>query len=82
MGPLINRHDAVASRKGKQAMTDQEADTIVGHQPTWALRNMAKALRMAVWLNTADDEKRLQAALIVLGARARALRGHNRPDGQ
>ena len=63
-------------------MTYQEADAIVGRQPTFALRNMAKALRMCPWLNTANDEKRLQAALIVLGARAKALRGHNAPNGQ
>jgi hypothetical protein len=61
-------------------MTFFEADAIVGRQPTWALRNMVKALRMCPWLNTADDEKRLQAALIVL--QRRALGGHNTPSGQ
>jgi hypothetical protein len=39
-----------------------EAKKIVGNQPTWALKNMVKALNMLPWLNTAEDELRLKAA--------------------
>ena len=43
-----------------------EAKKIVGNQPTWALKNMVKALKMLPWRNTAEDEQRLIAAKIVL----------------
>jgi len=43
-----------------------EAKKIVGNQPTWALKNMVKALNMLPLLNTAEDEQRLIAAKIVL----------------
>jgi len=43
-----------------------EAKKIVGNQPTWALKNMVKALKMLPLLNTAEDELNLQAAKIVL----------------
>jgi hypothetical protein len=46
-----------------------EAKQIVGNQPTWALKNMVKALNMLPWLNTEEDELRLQAAKIVLKER-------------
>jgi hypothetical protein len=48
-----------------------EAKKIVGNQPTWALQNMVKALKMLPALNTAEDELNLQAAKIVLKERAR-----------
>jgi hypothetical protein len=35
-------------------MTIEEAKKIVGNQPTWALKNMVKALNMLPWLNTAE----------------------------
>ena len=47
-------------------MTIDQAKKIVGNQPTWALKNMVKALNMLPALNTAEDEIRLIAAKIVL----------------
>lgn len=47
-------------------MTLQEAKQLVGNQPTWALKNMIKALKMLPALNTAEDEQRLIAAKVVL----------------
>jgi hypothetical protein len=47
-------------------MTKEEAWKIVGNQPRFAIRNMAKALSMMTWLNTAEDERRLKAAKICL----------------
>ena len=46
-----------------------EAKKIVGNQPTWALKNMVKALQMLPWRNTAEDELRLKAARVVLKER-------------
>ncbi len=54
-------------------MTRLEAREILGNQPKWALRNMARALSMLTRLNTKEDWNRL-AALRVLGYRPR-LRG-------
>jgi hypothetical protein len=50
---------------------DFESKKIVGNQPTWALRNMVKALKMLPAINTAEDELNLQAAKIVLKERAK-----------
>ena len=50
-------------------MTIEEAKKIVGNQPSWALKNMVKALTMLPWLNTAEDELRLEAAKVVLKSR-------------
>lgn len=50
-------------------MTLQEAKALVGNQPTFALRNMVKALNMLPYLNTADDLERLEAAKLVLKSR-------------
>ena len=47
-------------------MTLAEAKKIVGNQPTWAIKNMVKALSMCPWLNTPEEEQRLLAAKIVL----------------
>jgi hypothetical protein len=47
-------------------MTLQQAQKIVGSQPTWALKNMIKALQMFAFLNTPEETKRLMAAKIVL----------------
>ena len=43
-----------------------EAKQIVGNQPTWALKNMVKALKMLPAMNTAEDLIRLEAAKVVL----------------
>jgi hypothetical protein len=51
---------------GGSGMNLIEAKKIVGNQPTWALKNMVKALQMLPALNTAEDELNLQAAKIVL----------------
>ena len=50
-------------------MTIDEAKRIVGNQPTYALRNMVKALNMLPYLNTEDDLRRLEAAKVVLKGR-------------
>jgi hypothetical protein len=43
-----------------------EAKKITGNQPTWALKNMVKALNMSSWLNTPEENQRLIAAQIIL----------------
>jgi hypothetical protein len=43
-----------------------EAKKITGNQPTWALKNMVKALKMSSWLNTPEENQRLIAAQIIL----------------
>jgi hypothetical protein len=43
-----------------------EAKQRIGNQPTWALRNMVKALKMLPALNTAEDNERLEAAKFIL----------------
>lgn len=50
-------------------MTLEEARRIVGNQPTWALKNMVKALNMLTWLNTEEDKERLAAAKLILRER-------------
>lgn len=50
-------------------MTLNEAKEIVGNQPTWALKNMVKALKMLPLMNTVEDEKRLAAAVLVIKSR-------------
>ena len=47
-------------------MTLDQAKQLVGNQPTWALRNMVKALKMLPALNTAEDNERLEAAQFIL----------------
>ncbi len=42
-------------------MTRKEARSIVGNQPTWALRNMTRALQLCTWHNNANDWLRLRA---------------------
>lgn len=50
-------------------VTLDEAKRIVGNQPTWALKNMVKALNMLTWMNTAEDIQRLEAAKLVIKSR-------------
>tara|TARA_R110000822_G_scaffold21795_2_gene69081 strand:+ start:350 stop:496 length:147 start_codon:yes stop_codon:yes gene_type:complete len=47
-------------------MTRAEAKKITGNQPLWALKNMALALAMYPWLNTAEEDRRLEAAKVLL----------------
>ena len=50
-------------------MTTEEARRIVGNQPTWALKNMVKALNVLTWMNTEEDKRRLAAAKLILKER-------------
>jgi hypothetical protein len=47
-------------------MTYAEAKAIIGNSPKWAIRNMIKALSMHSWNNTPEENKRLEAAKIVM----------------
>lgn len=60
--------------KKLQEMTLEEAKKIVGNQPTFALRNMVKALSMLTILNTPEDWQRKRAAEIVLRDRRKGTR--------
>jgi hypothetical protein len=46
-------------------MTLNDAIKIVGNQPRWALDNMIRALGFHSWLNTAEDDERRKAAILV-----------------
>lgn len=51
-------------------MTLHEAYKIVGYsRPIWELRNMAKALQIHSWLNTPEEELRLEAVKTILTKR-------------
>jgi len=50
-------------------MTLNEAKRIVGHQPTYALRDMVTALDSFPWTLTVEDKERRDAALVVLASR-------------
>ena len=47
-------------------MTIEEAKKIVGNRPKWELKNMVKALSLMPWMNTPEDEKRLEAGKLLL----------------
>ena len=51
-------------------MTEEEAIDILGNRAAWELRNMKKALEMLSILNTPEDEKRLEAAKVLLKSRS------------
>lgn len=58
-----------------KSMTLEEAYKVAGaNQPTWALRNMVKALGMLPFLNTREDWRRKQAATLILRDRRRRRR--------
>lgn len=42
-------------------MTRAQARALLGNQPKWALRNMARALQLSTWNNDEGDWKRLEA---------------------
>lgn len=46
-------------------MTTEEALKIVGNQPVWAIRNMRIALTMHSWLNSEEENRRLEACKII-----------------
>lgn len=50
-------------------MTIEQAKKLVGNQPTWALKNMVKALKMLPLMNTAEDLQRLEAVRVILKSR-------------
>tara|TARA_R110000787_G_scaffold212981_1_gene322575 strand:- start:10 stop:288 length:279 start_codon:yes stop_codon:yes gene_type:complete len=54
------------NNKTENQMELTEAKKITGNQPTWALKNMVKALKMSSWLNTPEENQRLIAAQIIL----------------
>jgi uncharacterized membrane protein len=43
-------------------MDAKRACKIIGNQPMWAIKNMAKALSLHSWNNTAEENERLEAA--------------------
>jgi hypothetical protein len=53
------------------AMTLEEANKLVGNQPTTCIANMTVALSLHTWNNTADDWRWLEAALVVRNHRRR-----------
>lgn len=55
-------------REDEQVTLDEARD-LVGNQPTWALKNMVKALNMLPLMNTEEDEKRLAAAKLIIKER-------------
>jgi len=51
-------------------MTQEQARKIVGNRDKWELKNMIKALQMfGGYLNTPEDNLRLQAAKILVRGR-------------
>jgi hypothetical protein len=50
-------------------MTVEQAKAIVGNQPTYALRNMVRAINMFPWINTDADLERQEAAKVVIRSR-------------
>ena len=47
-------------------MTLEQAEKLVGNQPTFALQNMVVALNLLPYLNTPEDVLRREAAIYVL----------------
>ena len=54
-------------------MTLEEAKKLVGNQPTWALKNMKKALETMPFFNTPDDIENLEAVKVVLKDRRKKV---------
>ncbi len=50
-------------------MTTEQAKHICGNQPTWALRNMVRALSMMSMMNTAEENERKAAAEFLIKER-------------
>lgn len=53
-------------------MTRAQARHVLGNQPTWALRNMARALSLYAWHNGPCEWQKLRA-LRALGYKVTAL---------
>lgn len=47
-------------------MTRDQALEIVGRRPRWELQAMRRALSLHAWLNTHEENQRLQAVKILL----------------
>ena len=57
----------VLARAGRtEAVTVEDARKIVGNQSRQITHNMACALSLHTWNNTAADWRRLEAALVIL----------------
>ena len=54
-------------------MNLSEAKKITGNQPTWALKNMVKALSMHSWINTPEENERLAAAQLILSKKNKEI---------
>ncbi len=52
-------------------MNLKEAQQIIGGEPTWSLKNMKRALSIMDIFNTPEENRRLEAATIVLRHRRR-----------
>ena len=50
-------------------MSQEQAKKIIGNQPARTVRRMVHALSLHPWLNTAEEDQRLEAAKIVLALR-------------
>jgi hypothetical protein len=64
----------VRKHTGLLPMTYEEASRIVGNQPATCVDNMVVALSLHSWSNTAEDWRRLEAAIIVRNRRSRQER--------
>lgn len=78
MYKAIDQRQAEGRRRAKEAEADirRKMQPVDRYQPTWALRNMIKALKMQPWRNTVDDWQRLYEAQYIL--KLRRSRGKTR----
>lgn len=53
-----------------ETLTLAEACDRIGNQPTWALKNMIRALSTLRMLNTPEEEQNLRAAQMIVHHRA------------
>ena len=53
-------------------MSIDQARAIVGNRAKWELQAMRKALSMHPWLNTAEENQRLQAVRVILSSKGKA----------
>lgn len=47
-------------------MTKEQARAIIGNRANWEIQAMRRALAMHQWLNTPEENKRLQACKVLL----------------
>ena len=58
--------------------TPEQRKAILGNQPSWALKNMVKALSMGALMNTPEENERLEAGKEEIKARSNSARNANR----